>query len=152
MSISNYIVHKVVSHTLVYYLPCLMFQTIIPSQSNLVVLICKTSMLGNTGTRRHPQAEPVVAYPTNTEIKQLNRYKGSGGNEKLPPRRIPTVGIVRKVPSTRTQLSHKHHHPGGAVCRSYGVVTLDTPDPTRLTSFEGVGQGRIRWDWYKTIK
>ena len=69
MSISNYIVHNVVSHTLVYYLPCLTFQTIIPSQSNLVVLICKTSMLGHTGTRRHPQAEPVVAYPTNTEIK-----------------------------------------------------------------------------------
>jgi len=43
---SNYIVHKVVSHTLVYYLPCLAFQTIIPSQSNLVILIFTTSMLG----------------------------------------------------------------------------------------------------------
>jgi hypothetical protein len=77
-------------------------------------------------------------------LKQLNCYRGSGGNEKLPPRRIPMVGIVRKVPSTRTQLSHKHHHHGGAVCPSYGVVTLDMPDPTRLTSFEGVGRGRIR--------
>jgi len=48
-------------------------------------------------------------------LKQLNRYKGSGGNKKLPPRRFPTVGIVRKVPSTRTQLSHKHHHHGGDV-------------------------------------
>jgi len=32
--------------------------------------------------------------------KQLNHYKDSDGNKKLPPRRIPTVGIVRKVPST----------------------------------------------------
>ena len=53
---------------------------------------------------------------------------GSGGNEKLPPCRVPTVGIVRKVLSTRTQLTHKHHHHGGAVCPSYGVVSLDTPD------------------------
>jgi hypothetical protein len=35
---------------------------------------------------------------------QLNPYKGSGGNEKLRPHRIPTVGIVQKVLSTRTQL------------------------------------------------
>jgi len=62
------------------------------------------------------------------------------------------VGIVQKVPSTRTQLSHKHHHHGGAICPSYGVVTLDTPDPTQLTSSEGVGRGRIRWVWYITIK
>jgi hypothetical protein len=81
-----------------------------------------------------------------------NTNKGSGGNEKLLPRRIPTVGIVRKVPSTRTQLFHKHHHHGGAVCPSYGAVTLDTPDPTRATSSEGVGRRRIRWVWYKTIK
>ena len=64
----------------------------------------------------------------------------SGRNKKLPPRRIPTVGIVRKVPSTRTQLSHKHHHHGGAVCPSYGVLTMDTPDRTRATSSEGVGK------------
>jgi hypothetical protein len=53
----------------------------------------------------------------------------------LPLRRIPTVGIVRKVMSTRTQLTHKHHHHGGAVCPSYGVVSLDTPDRTRATPF-----------------
>ncbi len=68
---------------------------------------------------------------------------GSGGNEKNPPRRTPTVGIVWKVLSTRTQLTHKHHHHGGAVCASYGVVSLDTPDPTRVTSSEGVGRGRV---------
>jgi hypothetical protein len=32
--------------------------------------------------------------------KQEYDYKGSGGDEKLPPRRFSTVGIVRKVPST----------------------------------------------------
>jgi hypothetical protein len=40
---------------------------------------------------------------------------GLGGNEKLPSRGIPTVGIVWKVVSTPTQPSHKHHHHGGAV-------------------------------------
>jgi len=73
-------------------------------------------------------------------------HKGSGGNEKLPPRRIPTVGIVRKVPSTQTQLSHKHHHHGGAVSPSYGVLTMYTPDRTRATSSEGVGQERFGLD------
>ena len=42
-------------------------------------------------------------------------------NEKLLPRRIPTVGIVQKSPSTPSQLSHKHHHHGGAISPSYGV-------------------------------
>ncbi len=60
-----------------------------------------------------------------TSSKQLNNYLGSGRNEKLPPRRIPSVGIVRKVPSTpHTKLTHKHHHHGGAVCPSYRVHTL----------------------------
>ena len=31
-------------------------------------------------------------------VKQDYPYKGSGGNEKFLPHRIPTVGIVRKVP------------------------------------------------------
>ena len=47
-------------------------------------------------------------------LKQLNHYLGSekfgrykklsGGNEKLPLRKFPTVGIVRKVQLTQTQL------------------------------------------------
>jgi hypothetical protein len=82
-----------------------------------------------------------------------NTHKGLGGNEKLPPRRILMVGIVRKVQSTRTQLSHKHHHHGGAVCPSYGVLTMDTPDRTRVTPSEGVGQERFSFLVYsKTIK
>ena len=44
-------------------------------------------------------------------INRNTPYKGSGGNKKLPPHRIPTVGIVRKSPLTPPQQSHKHHHP-----------------------------------------
>ena len=58
---------------------------------------------------------------------QINRYKGSGGNEKLLRHRVPKVGIVRIVPSTPTQKSHKHRHHGGAVFPSYGMVSIDTP-------------------------
>jgi hypothetical protein len=36
---------------------------------------------------------------------------------------------------------HKYDHRGGAVCPSYGVVSMDTPDPTRRPSSEGVGGG-----------
>ncbi len=32
--------------------------------------------------------------------------KGSGGNKKLPPRRFPTVGIVRKVLYTTNTTIH----------------------------------------------
>ena len=37
--------------------------------------------------------------------------------------------------------NHKHHHHGGAVCPSYGVGSMDTPDRTRVTSCKGVGRG-----------
>jgi len=85
--------------------------------------------------------------------QQLNRYKGSGGNKKLPPRRIPTVGTVQKVLSTGTQLTHKHHHHGGAVCPSYGVVSLDTPDRARVTSSgEGSGKGKFTLGLVQIVK
>jgi hypothetical protein len=53
------------------------------------------------------------------------------------------VGIVRKVLSTTNTTIHKHHHHGGAVCPSYGVRLMDPPDPTLVTSLEGVGQERF---------
>jgi len=84
-------------------------------------------------------------------VKQDYPYKGSGGNQKFPPRRIPTVGIVQKVPPTQTQLSHKHHHHGGADCPSYGVVSMDTPNQTRATPSEGVGQECFSLVQYKMI-
>jgi hypothetical protein len=67
------------------------------------------------------------------------------GTKNSRPGRIPTVGIVREYRRPPTQLTNKHHHHGGAVCPSYGVVLLDTPDPARVTSSEGVGRGRVRW-------
>jgi hypothetical protein len=61
--------------------------------------------------------------------------------EKLPPRRIPTVGIVTKsTVDPNITNPQTHHHHSGAVCPSYGMVSLDTPDRTRATSLEGVGQ------------
>ncbi len=72
--------------------------------------------------------------PTCWRHYQPSPYKGLGGNKKLPPRSISTVGIVRKVLSIRTQLTHKHHHHGGAVCPSYGMLSLDLPDRTWTTS------------------
>jgi hypothetical protein len=42
--------------------------------------------------------------------------------QKLPPHRIPTVGIVQKVPSTTNTTIRKHHHHGRAVCSSYSLV------------------------------
>ena len=53
------------------------------------------------------------------------------------------VGIVRKVPLTQTQLSHKHHHHGRDVSPSYGVLTMDTPNQTWATPSEGVGEERF---------
>jgi hypothetical protein len=70
---------------------------------------------------------------------------GFGRKQKIPPRRFPTERIVRKVLLTRTQLSHKHHHHGGAICPSYGVVTC-------ATSLEGVGHECFGLVLYKTIK
>jgi len=48
--------------------------------------------------------------------------------------------------------NHKHHNHGGAVCPSYGVGSMDTPDQTRVTSFEGVGRGVGGSDLIKSIK
>jgi hypothetical protein len=77
---------------------------------------------------------------------------GSGEKEKLPPCRIPTVGIVQKVPSTTNTTIPKHHHHGGAVGPSYGVRLMDPPNPTQVTSSEGVERGRFSLVLYETIK
>ena len=79
-------------------------------------------------------------------LKKEYPYKGLDGNKKLPPQRIHTVGIVRKSLSTPPQQSHKNHHHGGAICPSYGVASMDTPNPTRVTSSEGVEWGYGRSD------
>jgi hypothetical protein len=40
----------------------------------------------------------------------------------------------------------------GAVCPSYGVVSMDTPDRTRVTYSKGVGRERLGEVLYKSIK
>ena len=70
---------------------------------------------------------------------------GSCSKEKLPPRGILTVGIVRTVPLTTNSVIHKHHHYGGAVCPSYGLGSMDPPNPLQVTSSEWVGQGPFGW-------
>jgi hypothetical protein len=89
-----------------------------------------------------------IAAPKLKSIK----YKGSGENKKLPPHRIPTVGIVRKVLSTTNTTIPKHHHHGGAVCPSYGVRLMDLPNLTQVTSSEGVERGCFSLVLYETIK
>jgi hypothetical protein len=68
---------------------------------------------------------------------------GSGGNEKLPRRRFTTVRMVLKVWSTPTQLSYKLHHSGGAVCPSYGMVSIDTPKSDAGNLFRRKGEGVV---------
>ncbi len=55
------------------------------------------------------------------------------------------VGIVQKVPSTTNTTIHKHHQHGGAICPSYDVGSMDSPDLTVVTSLEGVEQERFAW-------
>ncbi len=49
------------------------------------------------------------------------------------------------VPSP--QQSHKHHHhDGGAVCPSYGVVSMDTPNQMQVTDGGETAQVKGRAD------
>jgi hypothetical protein len=61
------------------------------------------------------------------------------------------VGIVQKELLTPTQLSHKHHHHGGAFCSSYGVGSMDLPNPVHTTSLEQVRQERLGLVLYEMI-
>jgi hypothetical protein len=58
---------------------------------------------------------------------------GSGRNEKLPPRRFSTVGIVREFRRSPTQPPHKHHQHGvpfAPLRRGiYGYSRSDEPIP-----------------------
>ncbi len=66
------------------------------------------------------------------------------------------VGLYSRN-STESTLHHKHNnhkhlHHGGAICPSYGVGSMDTPDRTRVTSSEGVGREGGGSDLIKSIK
>jgi hypothetical protein len=64
--------------------------------------------------------------------------------QKLPPRRISTVGVVEKVPFTINTTIQTYIHVG-AVRPSYNVGSMDVPNLTLVTSLEGVEQERFVW-------
>jgi len=73
-------------------------------------------------------------------INSLTAKSCYGGEKHLNP-----VGFYSRN-STKSTLQHKHnnykhHHHGGAVCPSYGVGSMDTPDRTHVTSCKGAGRG-----------
>jgi hypothetical protein len=70
--------------------------------------------------------------------------------QKLPPRRIPMVGIAKKVPSTTNTIIHKHHQHCRDVRPSYGMESMDLPDLMQVTSSKGVDQGRCCGILYKS--
>ena len=53
---------------------------------------------------------------------------GSGGNEKLLPRRFPTVGRVRVIRQTTKQLPPQTSSPWCSVCPPYGVDSMNRPN------------------------
>ena len=80
--------------------------------------------------------ERLLAYTLNSLT-----HKGSGGNEKLPPCRFPTVGIVLEIRRASTQLPPQTTPPWWCrLPRSYGVLTMDALDRTRATPSEEVRQ------------
>ena len=50
--------------------------------------------------------------------------------------KTPTFNPITSIPQTST------HH-GGAVCPSYSVVSMDTPDRMQVTYSKGVGRERL---------
>ncbi len=80
-----------------------------------------------------------------------NRYKGSGGNKKLPLSGICTAEIVRKFRLPPAQLPPQTSSPWCTVCPSHGVGSMDQADPSQETSSARVCQGRCCLVLYKSI-
>ena len=75
---------------------------------------------------------------------KLNHYMGSGGNKKslngnkkLPLRRFPTVGIVRKVPSTINKTQQQTSPQWWAVCPPCGMCSMNCPNLTWVAIWRG---------------
>jgi hypothetical protein len=90
----------------------------------------------------HSQVIPISSLPlTSSAVNSLTAIRFWQEQKRLS-HRIPTIEIVQKVPSTTNTTIHKHHHHSRAICHSYGVGSMDLPNPTQVTSSKGVGQGR----------
>ena len=73
-------------------------------------------------------------------LKQLNRYKGSGGNKNSCPVGFYSRNSTKSTVNLNTTI-HKHYHHGGAVRPSFGVGSMDPPDRMRRPSSKGVRRG-----------
>ena len=71
------------------------------------------------------------------EAVEVSRW--GGGRDRCIMITPPMIGIVQKVLSTTSQTILHHHHHGGGLRLSCGVGSMDPPDPTKVSSSEGVG-------------
>jgi hypothetical protein len=78
---------------------------------------------------------------------------GLGGNEKIPPRRFHTVGIVWEIHRhrTATQLPPQTSSLWCFVSLPYSVDSINRPSPTHGQPSAGVGRGRLRWVLYELL-
>jgi hypothetical protein len=77
------------------------------------------------------------------EAGEVSRW--GGGRDRCIMITPPMIGIVQKVLSTTSQTILHHHHHGGGLRLSCGVGSMDPPNPTKVSSSEGVGWGRVGW-------
>jgi len=98
-----------------------------------------------------PNQVPVDACYGET-IKQLNPYKGLGGNKKLLPHRFSLVGILPEILRASSQLPLQTSSPWCPVCPPYCTNSMNHPNLTRGWPSEGVRQGQLGGVLYKSIK
>jgi hypothetical protein len=72
-----------------------------------------------------------------------SQFGGSGGNEKLPPHRFPTVGIVQEFRQTSTQLPPQASSPWCSICPPYSIDSMNHPNPMHGRPSKGVVRGRL---------
>ena len=75
--------------------------------------------------------------------KKLGAYMHRMGKavNSLTAKSVPT-GTKNSHAEGFLLAKHKHSHHDGAISPSSGMVLMDTPDRTRVTSSEGVGRGQ----------
>jgi len=75
-----------------------------------------------------------------TVINSLTAIRVLAGTKNSRPVGFYSRNSTKSTVNPNTTI-HKYNHHGGAVCHSYGVVSMEPPDRTRVTSYEGVGRG-----------
>ena len=72
-------------------------------------------------------------------LTALPLYEGLGGNEKLPPRRFPRVGIVPEISGASTQLPPQKSSPWWSVCPPLWRQFNECPNRKHGRPSAGVG-------------